>query len=235
MPGTGDVAGFAESFFRFGPYFLVVLLIATGVGLLINSQPDWLDKRKRFWLSVGFFAASAVVSVMALWDWGRARQSEVVAQAEAQAKRIVADAEAEANQIRAAARQDADRWFVRRIQVSLGGAEVAVRGIGLPQTAVDDYRAVWQISAGDWRLEVTIFGRFPVTDRHLPIVYVELEEPVAHARVALPLCLSHVTRADRIEIVVPMRAGGVPTQIGPSLRVLAGGAELRPETCLTGA
>jgi hypothetical protein len=235
MPGTADITGFAESFFRFGPYFLVVLLIATGVGLLINSQPAWLDKRKRFWLSVGFFGASAVVSVMALWDWGRARQSEIVAQAEAQAKQIVADAEAQANQMRAAARQEADRWFVRRIQVSLGGADFAIRGVSLPQIASDDYRALWQITPGDWRLEVTIFGRFPVTERHVPVFYLNVDDPAQQRVIGLPLCLAHVSRADRIELLMRMPAAGPPTQLGPTLRVIAEGAELAPSTCLRGA
>jgi hypothetical protein len=240
MPGTAEVTGFTEAFFRFGPYFLVVLLIVTGVGLLIGSQPDWLDKRKRFWLSVGFFGASAVVSVMALWDWGTERRNAVLAQAEAEAKRIVTEAEAEANRLRATARHDADRWFIRRFQVSLAGAELAIRGVGLPQAAWDDYRAVWQIGSNDWRLEVTIFGRFPVTERHVPLVYLEIEEPSGGRRTALPLCVAHASRADRIELVMRTPtagppASGMPAQIGPSLRILAGGGELAPATCMRGA
>lgn len=242
MPGTTEVTGFAESFFRFGPYFLVVLLIATGVGLLINRQPAWLDTRKRFWLSVGFFGASALVSVMALWDWGRQRQNEIVAEAEARAKAIVAEAEtrarqllaqaeADANLIRAIARQDTDRWFVLRIEVSLAGAELAVRDIRLPQPVADDYRALWRIAEEGWRLDLTILGRFPVNERHLPLLYIELDDPAARRRVALPLCLAHVRQADRVEIMMPMDPAGTPRQIGPSLKVLAGGHELRAETC----
>jgi hypothetical protein len=232
MPGTADVTGFAESFFRFGPYFLVVLLIATGVGLLIGSQPDWLDKRKRFWLSVGFFGASAVVSVMALWDWGTQRRNELVAEAEAQAKRIVEEAEAEAVRLRAAAHAEADHWFVRRIRVRLGGADLAVRGIVLPQTAMENYDVVWQITPGDWRLDVFIFGRVPVTERHVPVVYLEVEEPARQTRTPLPLCVAHVARATMIEIVQPVAS---PGQMGPSLRVHAGQTMLAPHTCMRGA
>jgi hypothetical protein len=232
MPGTADVTGFAESFFRFGPYFLVVLLIATGVGLLIGSQPDWLDKRKRFWLSVGFFGASAVVSVMALYDWGTQRRNAVVAQAQSQARQIIADAEAEAARLRTAAQAEAERWFVRRIQVRLGGADVAVRGIVLPQTAMEHYDVVWQITPGDWRLDVFIFGKVPVTERHVPIVYLEVEDPQAHRLTPLPLCVAHVARATMIEIVAPAARAG---QIGPSLRVLAGMTVLAPDTCMRGA
>ncbi len=232
MPGTADVTGFAEAFFRFGPYFLVVLLIATGVGLLIGSQPDWLDKRKRFWLSVGFFGASAVVSVMALYDWGVERRNEVLARAEAEAKQIVTAAEQEASRLRSASRQEADRWFVRRIQVRLGGADVAVRGIVLPQTAMDDYDVVWQINPGDWRLRVYIFGRVPITEVHVPIVYLEVEDPGHQTRTPLPLCVAHVARATMIEILAPIAPAGQPAQIGPSLRVMAGQTVLAPDTCL---
>lgn len=236
MPGSAaDVTGFAESFFRFGPYFLVVLLIATGVGLLVNSQPAWLDTRKRFWLSVGFFGASAVVSVMALYDWGMQRRTEVVAAAEADAKRIRGEAEAEVNRMLAAARQDSERWYVRRITVAIGGADLNILGIGLPQAATDDYRALWQINESDWRFEVVLFGRFPVTDRHVPIIYVEVEEPASRRRTALPLCVAHVIRADRIELVLRTLGAGPAAPQGPSLRVLAGGAELAPQTCARGA
>lgn len=232
MPGTSDVTGFAESFFRFGPYFLVVLLIATGVGLLINSQPAWLDRRKRFWLSVGFFGAAACVSVMALWDWGTQRRNAVVAEAEAEARRILEDAEAEAARLRNAAHAEAERWFVRRIRVRLGGADLAVRGIVLPQTAMETYDVVWQITPGDWRLDVFIFGRVPVTERHIPVVYLEIEEPARRMRTPLPLCVAHVARATMIEIVQP---AAQPGQIGPSLRVHAGQTMLAPETCMRGA
>jgi hypothetical protein len=233
MPGSAaDVTGFAESFFRFGPYFLVVLLIATGVGLLINSQPAWLDKRKRFWLSVGFFGASAVVSVMALYDWGMQRRNEVVAAAEAEAKQIVTAAQQEAARLRTVSRQENNQWFIRRLQIRLAGADVAVRAVTLPLPAMENFDLVWRISPDDWRLQVFIFGRAPITEIDVPIVYLEVEDPGQQTRTPLPLCVAHAARATMIEIVMPTGPAGQPSQIGPSLRLREGAGMIAPDNCM---